>query len=343
MEMRFLGKSGLSVSTLSFGTMTFGGGEFFEHMGATQVDEARRLIDLCIDAGVNLFDTADIYSQGKSEEVLGQAIGKRRHDILIATKAFARMGDGANDIGLSRHHLIRACEDSLRRLGTDYIDLYQVHGFDALTPLEETLRALDDLVRSGKVRYIGCSNYSGWHLMKALCVSERQGLERYVSQQVYYSLVARELEYELIPLSLDQGVGILVWSPLAFGFLTGKYRRGQAEPEDTRRAKLGDVGTLDLEKGYDIVDVLDEIARDRKVTIPQVALNWLLHQPGISSVIIGARNEQQLKDNLGAATWQLTADEIKRLNEVSTVPAIYPYWHQQKYGAERNPPIGERP
>ncbi|MBD2100985.1 aldo/keto reductase [Leptolyngbya sp. FACHB-261] len=341
MEMRFLGNSGLRVSALSFGTMTFGGGEFFEHMGATQVDEARRLIDLCIDAGVNLFDTADIYSQGKSEEVLGQAIGKRRHDVLIATKAFARMGDGANDVGLSRYHLIRACEDSLRRLGTDYIDLYQVHGFDALTPLEETLRALDDLVRSGKVRYIGCSNYSGWHLMKALGVSECKGLEPYVSQQIYYSLVARESEYELIPLSLDQGVGILVWSPLAFGFLTGKYRRGQSEPEDTRRAKLGDVGTLDLEKGYDIVDVLDEIARDRNVTIPQVALNWLLHQPGISSVIIGARNEQQLKDNLGAASWKLTPDEVKRLNEVSEVPAIYPYWHQQKYGTERIPSIRE--
>jgi len=339
MKMRLLGKSGLKVSALSFGTMTFGGGDFFEHMGATQVDEARRLIDICIDAGVNLFDTADIYSQGKSEVILGQAIGKRRDDVLIATKAFARMGEGANDVGLSRHHLIRACEASLRRLGTDYIDLYQVHGFDALTPLDETLRALDDLVRSGKVRYIGCSNYSGWHLMKALCISEREGLERYVSQQVYYSLVARELEYELIPLGLDRGVGILVWSPLAFGFLTGKYRRGQPEPEETRRAKLGDVGTLDLEKGYDIVDTLDEIARDRNVTIPQVALNWLLRQPGISSVIIGARNEQQLQDNLGAATWELTPDEVKRLNEVSAVPPIYPYWHQRKYGIERNPLI----
>lgn len=338
MEMRFLGKSGLSVSSLSFGTMTFGGGEYFESMGATQVDEATRLIDRCIDAGVNLFDTADVYSQGKAEEVLGQAIGNRRHDVLIATKAFARMGTGANDLGLSRHHLIRACEDSLRRLGTDYIDLYQVHGFDALTPLDETLQALDDLVRSGKVRYIGCSNYSGWHLMKALCVSESKGLERYVSQQVYYSLVARELEYELIPLSLDQGLGVLVWSPLAFGFLTGKYRRGQTEPEDTRRSKLGDVATMDLEKGYNIVDVLDDIARDRQVTIPQVALNWLLRQPGISSVIVGARNEQQLKDNLGAATWELTADEVKRLNDVSAVRAIYPYWHQRKYGAERNPP-----
>lgn len=229
MEMRFLGKSGLKVSTLSFGTMTFGGGDnYFEQMGGTQLDEAQRLVGICLDAGVNMFDTADVYSHGRSEEILGQALGKRRQDVILATKAFARMGDGPNDVGLSRHHLIRACEDSLRRLNTDYIDLYQVHSFDALTPLEETLRALDDLIRSGKVRYIGCSNYSAWHLMKALCVSEREGLERYVSQQVYYSLVARELEYELVPLGRDQGVGILVWSPLAFGFLSGKYRRGSS-------------------------------------------------------------------------------------------------------------------
>ncbi len=226
MEMRFLGNSGIKVSTLSFGTMTFGGGDnFFQHMGGTQLDEAQRLIDICLDAGVNLFDTADVYSQGRSEEILGKALGKRRQDVLIATKAYGRMGDGPNEVGLSRHHLIRACEDSLRRLGTDYIDLYQVHGFDALTPLEETLRALDDLVRSGKVRYIGCSNYSAWHLMKALCVSDREGLERYVSQQVYYSLVAREMEYELVPLSLDQGVGILVWSPTSSNF----QRRSSSE------------------------------------------------------------------------------------------------------------------
>jgi len=340
MEMRFLGKSGLKISTLSFGTMTFGGGDnFFQHMGGTQFEEAQRLIDLCLDAGVNLFDTADVYSQGRSEEILGKALGKRRQDAIIATKAYGRMGDGPNDVGLSRYHLIRACEDSLRRLGTGYIDLYQVHGFDALTPLEETLRALDDLVRSGKVRYIGCSNYSGWHLMKALCVSEREGLERYVSQQVYYSLVARELEYELIPLGLDQGVGILVWSPLAFGFLSGKYRRGQPQPEGTRRSQLGDVGNIDLEKGYDIVAALDEVARDRGVSIAQVALRWLLHQPGITSVIIGARNEQQLRDNLGAATWEITPEELRKLNDVSAVPPIYPYWHQRQYGAERIPQI----
>ncbi|MEH2321846.1 aldo/keto reductase [Nostoc sp.] len=253
MEMRFLGKSGLSVSALSFGTMTFGDGKLSQHVGATQVDEARHLIDRCIDAGVNLFDTADEYSLGKAEEVLGQAISKRRQNVLIATKAFAPMGNGANDLGLSRYHLIRACEDSLRRLGTDYIDLYHVHCFDAVTPLEETLQALDNLVQSGKVRYIGCSNYSGWQLMKALSISEAKGFERYISQEVHYSLVARELEFELVPLGLDQGVGILVWSPLAFGFLSGKYRRGKPEPEQSRRSTLGDVQTMDLEKGYDIV------------------------------------------------------------------------------------------
>lgn len=340
MEMRFLGKSGLKVSVLSFGTLTFGGSDnFFGQIGSTQLDEAQRLVDICLEAGVNLFDTADVYSHGRSEEILGKALGKRRQNVLVATKAYGRMGEGANDVGLSRYHLIRACEDSLRRLGTDYIDLYQVHGFDALTPLEETLRALDDLVRSGKVRYIGCSNYSGWHLMKALCVSEREGLERYVSQQVYYSLVARELEYELIPLSIDQGIGILVWSPLAFGFLSGKYRREQAEPEGTRRSQLGDVATFDLEKGYDIVEALDEVAKAHNVTIAQAALNWLLRRSGVTSVIIGARNEQQLRDNLGAAQWEMTPEEMQRLNEVSAVPAIYPYWHQRKYGAERIPPL----
>jgi aryl-alcohol dehydrogenase-like predicted oxidoreductase len=338
METRFLGKSGLKISVLSFGTMTFGGSDFFQEIGATQVDEARHLIDICLDAGVNIFDTADVYSNGLSEEILGKALGKRRSDVIIATKAYGRMGKGANDTGLSRYHLIRACEDSLRRLDTDYIDLYQVHGFDALTPLEETLRALDSLVHSGKVRYIGCSNYSAWHLMKALSVSERLNLERYVSQQVYYSLVARELEFELIPLSLDQGVGILVWSPLAFGFLSGKYRRGQSQPEGTRRAKIGDIGTVsDLEKGYDIVEVLHEVANNRGVSVAQVALNWLLRQSGITSVIIGARNEQQLRDNLGAAQWELTLEEVNRLNEVSAIAPIYPYWHQRKFGAERIP------
>jgi aryl-alcohol dehydrogenase-like predicted oxidoreductase len=329
MEMRRLGSSGLQVSVFGFGTMTFGGDES-NPVGMTQVDEARGLIDRCLEAGINLFDSADVYSQGRSEEVLGQALAGRRHDVILATKVHGRMGPGANDIGQSRHHIIQGCEASLKRLQTDYIDLYQVHGFDALTPLEETLRALDDLVRSGKVRYIGCSNYSGWHLMKALGISERAGLERYVSQQVYYSLIARELEYELVPLALDQGIGTLVWSPLSGGFLTGKYRRGEAGPRDTRRPRRGDPGTIDEERGFAIVDVLEEIARERDASIPQVALNWLLHKPGVTSILVGARREEQLLDNLNAATWKLTPEEVTRLDEVSAVPPIYPYWHQRR-------------
>jgi aryl-alcohol dehydrogenase-like predicted oxidoreductase len=337
MEMRFLGNSGLKVSALAFGTMTFGGKGHFRQVGSVQVDEARRHVDLCLDAGVNLFDTADVYSQGASEEILGQALGRRRDDVILATKAHGRMGDGPNDVGQSRYHLTRACEESLRRLGTDYIDLYQLHGFDALTPLEETLGALDDLVRSGKVRYIGCSNYSAWHLMKALCISERKGLERFVSQQVYYSLVARELEYELVPLSLDQGLGILVWSPLAAGFLSGKFRRGRPGPDGTRRSQRGDPGTIDEERGYDIIEVLDDIAREHDATIAQVALNWVLRKPGVTSVVVGARTEEQLRDNLEAASWKMTEEEVWRLDEVSATPPIYPYWHQQRFNSERVP------
>jgi aryl-alcohol dehydrogenase-like predicted oxidoreductase len=329
MEMRRLGSSGLQVSALGFGTMTFGG-DSSNPVGETQVDEATRLIDLCLEAGVNLIDSADVYSQGRSEEVLGQALAGRRDQVILATKVHGRMGPGPNDIGQSRHHIIRGCEASLKRLRTDYIDLYQVHGFDALTPLEETLRALDDLVRSGKVRYIGCSNYSAWHLMKALGISEREGLERYVSQQVYYSLAARELEYELVPLALDQGIGGLIWSPLSGGFLTGKYRRGQDGPQDTRRPRRGDPGTIDEERGFAIVDVLEEIGQSHGATIPQVALNWLLHKPGVSSILIGARREEQLLDNLKAATWKLSTEEMERLDEVSAVPPIYPYWHQRR-------------
>jgi aryl-alcohol dehydrogenase-like predicted oxidoreductase len=328
MEMRRLGSSGLQVSALGFGAMTFGGvGP--NPVGTTQVDEARRQIDLCLEAGVNLFDTADGYSQGASEEILGQALQGRRDDVILATKVHSRMGPGPNDLGQSRHHLIRGCEDSLKRLGTDYIDLYQVHGFDALTPLEETLRALDDLVRAGKVRYIGCSNYSAWHLMKALAISEREHLERYVSQQVYYSLVARELENELVPLALDQGIGSLIWSPLSGGFLSGKFRRGQAGPEDTRRVQRGDPGTIDEERGFAIVDVLDEVAQAHNASIAQAALNWLLQKPGVTSVLIGARREEQLVDNLKAASWTMTPDERQRLDEVSDTPPIYPYFHQR--------------
>jgi aryl-alcohol dehydrogenase-like predicted oxidoreductase len=340
MEMRRLGASGLQVSALGFGTMTFGGSDRFSAVGSTGVDEARRQIDLCLDAGVTLFDTADVYSQGASEEILGQALEGRRHDAILATKVHGRMGPGPNDVGQSRHHIVRACEASLRRLRTDYIDLYQVHGFDALTPLEETLRALDDLVRAGKVRYIGCSNYSAWHLMKALGVSERLGLERYVSQQVYYSLVARELEYELVPLALDQGIGGIVWSPLSGGFLTGKYRRGQAGPSDARRPRRGDPGTIDEERGYAIIDVLEEIARERGASIAQAALAWLLRKPGVTSVLVGARREEQLVDNLKAASWTMSAEEVRRLDEVSATPPIYPYWHQRRNNARIPQPAG---
>ncbi|HET6503090.1 MAG TPA: aldo/keto reductase [Amycolatopsis sp.] len=334
-ETRFLGRSGLRVSTLTLGTMTFGGSGRHAHMGTVGVDEATRMVDLCLDHGVNLFDTADVYSAGLSEEVLGQALGKRRQEVLVATKLNGPMGEGPNDRGQSRHHIIAACEASLRRLGTDYIDLYQVHSIDERTPFEESLRALDDLVRQGKVRYIGCSNYSAWHLMKALSVSDQRGFERYVSLQAYYSLVARELEHELLPLSQDQGVGVLVWSPLAGGFLAGKQRRGEGAPAGTRRAVSGDTGTMDLERGLDIVDELAVIAKDRGVSVAQVAINWLIARPGVSSVIVGARNIAQLEDNLGAAGWQLTAEEVDRLDRVSAATLPYPFWHQQKFNGPR--------
>lgn len=337
MEMRRLGRSGLKVSALGFGTMTFGGEGFFAPVGNTQVEEARRQIDVCLEAGINLFDTADVYSVGGSESILGQALGARRKDVLIATKVFGRMGQGPNDVGLSRPHILEACERSLRRLGTDYIDIYQAHCFDSLTPVEETLRAFDDLVRAGKVRYIGCSNYSGWHLMKALGISEREGFERFASEQIYYSLAGREAERELIPLALDQGVGVLVWSPLAFGFLSGKYHRGEPRPEGARLAQMDVLELRDEAKVYDILDVLAEIAAARGVSVPQVALNWVSRRPAVSSVLVGARTERQLRDNLAALTWQLSEEEMRRLNEVSAIPFAYPYWHQRRFGAERNP------
>ena len=339
MELRLLGRTGLRVSALTLGTMTFGGAGRFGKIGATQVDEARELIDLCLEAGVNLFDTADIYSDGLSEEILGQALGKRRDQVLVATKLNGRMGDGPNDAGSTRHHVVRACEASLRRLGTDWIDLYQVHGVDELTAMEQTLRALDDLVRAGKVRYVGCSNFSGWHLMKALGISGRLDLERYASLQAYYSLVARELEWELVPLCLDQDVGILVWSPLSGGFLSGKFRRDTPAVAGTRRTELGSV-PMDEERGFRVVDALDEIARERGVSVAQVALNWLLRKPGVTSLVVGARNREQLADNLAAATWELTPEEVAALDEVSTGPLPYPYWHQRLFNAER---LRERP
>jgi aryl-alcohol dehydrogenase-like predicted oxidoreductase len=340
MELRQLGRSGLQVPVLCYGTGTFGGrGELFRAWGTTDVEEARRLVDSCLEAGVNMFDTADAYSSGRSEEILGEAIKGRREHVIIATKAFFRMGSHPNDGGTSRHHLIAACEGSLRRLGTDYIDLFQMHAFDALSPVEETLRALDDLVRAGKVRYIGASNFSGWHLMKSLSISERYGWSRYVAHQVYYSLIGRDYEWELMPLGLDQGVGALIWSPLGWGRLTGKIRRGQPLPAVSRlpeSAKYGPPVNDDLL--YRIVDALDEVARESGKTIPQVALNWLLERPTVSSVIIGARNEEQLRDNLRAAKWKLTPAQVSRLDAVSQTTPVYPYWHQRQTASDRNPP-----
>jgi len=339
METRPLGQSGLHVSVLTFGTLTFGGeGDRADRVGSVGVTEARTMIDLCLEAGVNLFDTADGYSDGRSEEILGAALAGRRHDVLVATKVFFRNGALTNDIGLSRHHIIRSCEASLRRLNTDYIDLYQAHNFDAITPLEETLSAFDALIQSGKVRYIGCSNYGGWQLMKALAISDRDRYARYVSQQVYYSLIGRELEFELVPLGVDQGVGILVWGPLAQGFLTGKYRRETGISGQGRYAFRGEPPIhIPEAQAYDIVDALDAIAQERGVSISQVALNWLLNKRGVTSLVFGARTLDQLRDNLNAAAWRLSADELTRLDAVSAPPIPYPYWHQRKYASERNP------
>jgi aryl-alcohol dehydrogenase-like predicted oxidoreductase len=338
MEFRQLGKSGLKVPALSFGTGTFGGGnEFFKAWGASDVAEATRLVDICLEAGVNLFDTADVYSNGLSETILGKAIAGRRGKVLISTKATFRMGPGPNDLGSSRHHLVQACEASLKRLGTDYIDIYHLHGFDALTPVEEVLSTLDNLVESGKVRYIACSNFSGWHLMKSLATSDRYGWTRYVGHQVYYSLISREYEWELMPLAADQGVGALVWSPLGWGRLTGKIRRGEPLPKESRLHKTSEQGPP-IPDGhlYKVVDALDEVAKECGKSVPQVALNWLLQRPTVSTLIIGARNEQQLRQNLDAAGWNLTTEQIAKLDRASDVTPIYPYWHQRQF-VERNP------
>ena len=302
--------------------------------------EATRLIDICLEAGLTMFDTADIYSQGMAEEILGAAIKGRRDQVLISTKGTFRSGTGPNDVGSSRHYLIRAVDASLRRLGTDYIDLYQLHGFDAITPVEEVLATLNELVRAGKIRYIGCSNFSGWHLMKSLAVSERYGLARYVAHQAYYSLVGRDYEWELMPLGLDQKVGAVVWSPLGWGRLTGKIRRGSPLPASSRlNSQVAvDIGPqIPDELLYRVVDALDLVAKDTGKTVPQVALNWLLQRPTVSSIIVGARNEEQLKENLGAVGWNLTKEHVAQLDAASATPLAYPYWHQRGF-AERNPP-----
>jgi aryl-alcohol dehydrogenase-like predicted oxidoreductase len=336
MDYRQLGHSGLRVSALTLGTMTFGGRDKFASVGSTDVEGATRQVDMCLDAGVNLIDTADVYSAGLSEEIVGRTLRGRRDRVLLATKARMPMGDGPNDAGLSRHHLIRSCEASLRRLGTDYIDLYQVHEWDGATPLEETLDALDHLVRSGKVRYIGCSNYAGWHVMKALGISERRGFQRFVSQQIYYSLQARDAEYELVPVSLDQGLGILVWSPLAGGLLSGKYRRGEQGPEGSRHlTDWNEPPVRNEEQLYDVIEALVEIAEANDASPAQVALAWLLGRPGVASVVVGARTDEQLADNLGAADLQLGDEERARLDELSAPPLLYPYWHQAKTASDR--------
>lgn len=330
MEYRLLGRSGLKISTVTMGTMTFGGEGWARQTGDLGVSEARRLVDLCIDAGVNLIDTADVYSSGKSEEIVGEILcGKRKDGVLIATKARFPMGAGPNDAGSSRHHLVRACETSLKRLKTDVIDLYQLHEWDGLTPLEETMEALDMLVRHGKVRYIGCSNFSGWHIMKALGVSEKDKRHRFVSQQIHYTLEARDAEYELLPISIDQGLGVLVWSPLAGGLLSGKHRRNQAAPEGTRQfAGWTEPPIRDENRLWNIVDILVDIAANRGVSPAQVALAWLIGRKSVTSVIIGGRTEAQFKDNLAASDLQLTVEETGRLDEISLPPIIYPYWHQ---------------
>ncbi|MEJ2480564.1 MAG: aldo/keto reductase [Acidihalobacter sp.] len=338
MEYRHLGASGFKVPVLSFGTGTFGGkGEFFGAWGNTDVAEARRLVDVCLDAGVTMFDSADIYSSGAAESVLGEAIKGRRDRVLISTKATFRFDDDPNSVGSSRFHLVRACEAALKRLGTDYIDLFQLHGFDAMTPVEETLSALDDLVRAGKIRYVGASNFSGWHLMKSLAAADRYGYPRYVAHQAYYSLVGRDYEWELMPLGLDQGVGAVVWSPLGWGRLTGKIRRGAPLPATSRLHKTAEEGPpVPEELLFRVVDALDEVAAETGKTVPQVALNWLLQRPTVSTVVVGARNEEQLKQNLGAVGWNLTDEQVAKLDAASEVTRAYPYWHQTGF-TERNP------
>jgi len=342
MEYRQLGASGFKVPALTLGTGTFGGGnEFFKAWGSSDVAEATRLVDVCLEAGLTMFDSADGYSNGMAEEILGQAIKGRRDKVLISTKGTFPRGPGPNEQGSSRHHLTRAVEASLRRLGTDYIDLYQLHAFDALTPVEEALGTLDGMVRAGKIRYIGCSNFSGWHLMKSLAASEKNGFVRYVAHQAYYSLVGREYEWELMPLALDQKVGAVVWSPLGWGRLTGKMRRGQPMPEVTRlQSKIAaDKGPqVPQEHLYKVVDCLDAIAKEAGKSIPQVALNWLLQRPSVATLIIGARNEEQLRQNIGAIGWKLSPEQVSRLDAASAVPLTYPYWHQRGTFLERNPP-----
>ena len=328
------------VPALCLGTGTFGGsGDFFKSWGGTQAEEASRLVGICLDAGLNMFDSADVYSEGRAEEILGKAIRGHRDQVLISTKATFRTGPGANDVGSSRHHLLRAVEASLRRLDTDYIDLYQMHGFDALTPVDETLDTLDELVRSGKIRYTGCSNFSGWHLMKSIAVSEKRGLTRYVAHQAYYSLIGRDYEWELMPLALDQQIATVVWSPLGWGRLTGRIRRGETAPEGSRmesERQRNAAPPVSDEHLFRVLDAIDEVARETDRSVPQIALNWLLQRPTVATVIIGARNEEQLRQNIGAVGWRLTPEQVARLDAASEAVPAYPYWHQRGF-VDRNP------
>lgn len=326
MKMRFLGKTGIKVSEICLGTLTFGGRGFYSNIGSLDQKEAGVLVDMALDAGVNFFDTADIYSGGLAEEILGKALGSRRKSVIVASKVRGRTGPGANDVRLSRHHILEGCDASLKRLGTDYIDLYQVHSFDPNTPLNETLRALDDLVRQGKVRYIGCSNFTGWQLMKALAISDKHGWERFVTLQALYSLLARDLEYDLVPLCLDQGLGILPWGPLRGGFLSGKYRRGQPRPKGARLSEptARPMG-FDEQKGYDIVEELDRTAKDHNATVAQAALNYLLCKPGVTSVITSARTPDQLTDNLKTTDWEMAPEEVARLDKLTRLAPLYPH------------------
>jgi len=343
MEYRNLGASGLRVPVLSFGAGTFGGsGPLFSHWGTTDVEEARRLVDICLEAGVNLFDTADVYSAGASEEVLGEAIKGRRNDVLISTKASLPMGDGANDWGSSRSRLIASVEAALKRLGTDHIDIFQLHAFDASTPVEETVSTLDRLVQDGKLRYIGVSNFSGWQIMKSLAAAEKHGWTRYVANQIYYSLIGRDYEWDLMPLGQDQGLGALVWSPLGWGRLTGKISREKPIPAGSRLHQTADFGPpVNDELLYKVVDALEEVAAETGKSVPQVAINWLVGRPTVASVIVGARNEEQLRQNLGAVGWSLTKEQIEKLDEASTVTAPYPHfpYRRQEGFARLNPPI----
>jgi len=340
MEYRRLGASGLKVPALSFGTGTFGGkGKLFAAWGSTDVAEARRLIDICLDAGVSMFDTADIYSAGESERILGEAMKGKRDQCLVSTKATFRFDDGPNSVGSSRFHLIASVEQQLKRLQTDHIDLFQLHGYDAMTPPEEVLSTLDTLVRAGKIRYIGVSNFSGWHIMKSLGVADRYGYPRYVANQTYYSLIGREYEWELMPLGLEEGIGAVVWSPLGWGRLTGRIRRGTGIPKESRLHGSAEAGPqVEDEYLFRVVDALDEIANETGKTVPQIALNWLLQRPTVATIVMGARNEEQLQQNLGAVGWALTKEQIEKLDKASEAPLTYPYWHQRGTFTERNPP-----